>query len=174
MCPWGLCPGDCLREQGLDKDAAEHFTGIPLKYPPEASWLAFQSRHLLALLYAEHGQVELPWPPCLKSLQLLWHQTPLASLFLLPSLCPWPKVTCGFTKQSFLSYTPSAPRSLPLTYRSPHHPQRSVYKGHACSLAHKNFVDTSRFFSPCPLSSNVHICTIHPGTEKSEILQTSP
>lgn len=93
---------------------------------------------------------------------------------MLLSLCPWPNVTHFFTKQCFLPCAPLTPLSLPLTCWSPHHYHRSMYKGHVCRLTHKNFPNTSRFFLPCRLSSNVYVCTINPEKTKSEIYQTPP
>lgn len=93
---------------------------------------------------------------------------------MLSSLCPWPKVTCCFTKQPFLPCALLAPLSLPLACWSPHHCHKSMYRGHVCSPAQKNFSNTSRFSSLHLLSSNVHICTINPGTEKSEFYQSPP
>lgn len=85
-----------------------------------------------------------------------------------PSLCPWPNVTCYYsTKQSFLSCAPLAALSLRLTCCSPHHYQRSVYKGPICSLAHENCQHFKIFLAMFSLPSNVYVCTINPGTEKS-------
>lgn len=90
---------------------------------------------------------------------------PINAPFSLP-LAKWnlvlPTATCS-------SLCPLAPLTLPLTCAGPHCHHRPMPKGYVCSLAHKNFANISRLFSPYPLSSNIYVCTINPGREKSEI-----